>query len=103
MREKWRPARHGWTADFANMVQRLRRAIARLGYDVGDGPGTLAAIGHPRPVFWVDFFKLRPVVNRAPPPRVRRASDDGETQDDIAMMDGSRPQPSDCTECRAPQ
>jgi len=74
--------RRAWVdGDFADMFTQGR--YRSCWYDVGDGRGTLAAIGIHGQYLWVDFSNRVVIARTASRPQ---ASDDGETQDDIAMM-----------------
>lgn len=74
--------RQAWIdGDFADMFAHGRY---RSGwYDVGDGRGTLAAIGIHGQYLWVDFSNRVVVARTASRPA---ASDDDETQQDIALV-----------------
>ncbi|MCG6113573.1 MAG: beta-lactamase family protein [Mesorhizobium sp.] len=74
--------RRAWVdGDFADMFAEGR--YRSCWYDVGDGRGTLAAIGIHGQYLWVDFSNHVVIARTASRPQ---ASDDVETQDDIAMM-----------------
>ena len=74
--------RRAWVeGDFADMFAQGR--YRSCWYDVGDGRGTLAAIGIHGQYLWVDFSNRMVIARTASRPQ---ASDDVETQDDIAMM-----------------
>lgn len=74
--------RRAWMeGDFADMFANGRYRSSW--YDVGDGRGTLAAIGIHGQYLWVDFANRVVIARTASRPQ---ASDDAETQQDIALM-----------------
>lgn len=74
--------RRAWVeGDFADMFAEGRYRSSW--YDVGDGRGTIAAVGIHGQNLWVDFSNRVVIARTASRPQ---ASDDVETQEDIAMM-----------------
>ena len=80
MREKGN--RRAWVeGDFADMFANGR--YRSCWYDVGDGRETLAAVGIHGQYLWVDFTNRVVLARTASRPQ---ASEDAETQQDIALM-----------------
>ncbi|MGY6707453.1 MAG: serine hydrolase domain-containing protein [Rhizobiaceae bacterium] len=74
--------RQAWVdGDFADMFTNGR--YRSCWYDVGDGRGTIAAVGIHGQYLWVDYSNQVVIARTASRPQ---ASDDVETQEDIAMM-----------------
>lgn len=80
MREKG--DRRAWVeGDFAEMFVDGR--YRSCWYDVGDGRGSLAAVGIHGQYLWVDFTNRVVIARTASRPQ---ASEDAETQQDITLM-----------------